>query len=87
MTIVYPDGVPSYSDLWKGNIKRLGVDLRYIDIPDALFEGIKQGGYENDEAIKAQMFDWVEHIWRQKDQRITDMLADFETDPETQAAQ
>ncbi|MBZ1392066.1 acyltransferase [Psychrobacter pacificensis] len=87
MTIVYPDGVPSYSDLWKGNIKRLGVDLRYIDIPDALFEGIKQGGYENDEAIKAQMFDWVEHIWRQKDQRITDMLADFETAPETQVAQ
>lgn len=85
VTIVYPDGVPSYSDLWKGNIKRLGVDLRYIDIPDALFEGIKQGGYENDEEIKAQMFDWVEHIWRQKDQRITDMLADFETSPETSA--
>ena len=55
---------------WKGNIKRLGVVLRYIDIPDALFEGIKQGGYENDEAIKAQMFDWVEHIWRQKDQTV-----------------
>ena len=87
MTIVYPDGVPSYSDLWKGNIKRLGVDLRDIDIPDAVFEGIKQGGYENDEEIKAQMFDWVEHIWRQKDQRITDMLADFETAPKTQAAQ
>jgi 1-acyl-sn-glycerol-3-phosphate acyltransferase len=83
MTIVYPDGVPSYGDLWKGNIKRLGVDLRYIDIPDALFESIKQGGYENDEDTKAQMFDWVEQVWRQKDERISTMLADFETSPKT----
>ncbi len=86
MTIVYPDGVPSYGDLWKGNIKRLGVDLRYIDIPDALFESIKQGGYENDEDTKAQMFDWVEQVWRQKDERISTMLADFETNPKTQDA-
>jgi len=84
MTIVYPDGVPSYGDLWKGNIKRLGVDLRYIDIPDALFESIKQGGYENDEETKAQMFDWVEQVWRQKDERISTMLADFETNSKTQ---
>jgi len=84
MTIVYPDGVPSYGDLWKGNIKRLGVDLRYIDIPDALFESIKQGGYENDEDTKAQMFDWVEQVWRQKDERISTMLTDFETNPKTQ---
>ncbi|MDN3448042.1 acyltransferase [Psychrobacter sp. APC 3281] len=86
MTIVYPDGVPSYGDLWKGNIKRLGVDLRYIDIPDALFESIKQGGYENDEDTKAQMFDWVEQVWRQKDERISTMLADFETSPKAQDA-
>lgn len=86
MTIVYPDGIPTYSDLWKGNIKRLGVDVRYIKIPDELFAGIKNGGYENDEAVKAQMFDWVEQIWREKDQRITDMLADFEKNPESQNA-
>ena len=83
MTIVYPDGVPTYGDLWKGNIKRLGVDVRYIDIPDDLFTGIKNGGYENDEAIKSQMFDWVEKIWQQKDQLISTMLADFESNPKT----
>ena len=38
----------------------------------------ENGGYENDDAVKAQMFDWVEHIWRQKDQRITEMLAEFD---------
>ena len=77
MTIVYPDGVPTYGDLWKGNIKRLGVDVRHIKMPDALFTTIQNGGYENDETVKAQMFDWVEDIWQQKDQRITDMLAEF----------
>ena len=77
MTIVYPDGVPTYGDLWKGNIKRLGVDVRHIKMPDTLFMAIQNGGYENDETVKAQMFDWVEDIWQQKDQRITDMLAEF----------
>lgn len=81
MTIVYPDGVPTYSDLWKGNIKRLGVDVRYLDIPAELFAGIKRGGYENDEQVKAQMFAWIEQVWRDKDQRINDMLADFEHNP------
>lgn len=86
MTIVYPDGVPTYSDLWKGSIKRLGVDVRHIKMPDDLFTAIQNGGYESDEAIKAQMFAWVEQIWRQKDQLIADMLAEFEANPEAQDA-
>ena len=80
MTIVYPDGVPTYSDLWKGNIKRLGVDVRHIKMPDDLFVAVQNGGYENDEVIKAQVFDWVEQIWQQKDQLITKMLAEFENE-------
>ena len=77
MTIVYPDGVTSYGDLWQGNIKRLAVDVRYIEIPKGLSSAIQNGGYENDDSVKAQMFAWVEQIWQDKDQRITDMLAEF----------
>lgn len=80
MTIVYPDGVPLYSDLWKGNIKRLAVDVRHIEVPKALLDGIKNGGYEEDDAIKAQMFEWVEKIWAEKDERMTEMLAEFATE-------
>ena len=80
MTIVYPDGVPTYGDLWKGNIKRLGVDVRHIKMPDDLFAAVQNGGYETDEAIKAEMFEWVEQIWQQKDKLISDMLADFENE-------
>ena len=57
--------------------------VRYIEIPDDLFSGIKEAGYENDKAIKAQMFYWVAHIWQQKDQLITTMLAEFETNPKS----
>ena len=86
MTIVYPDGIPTYSDLWKGNVKRLGVDVRYIDMPKALFTSVEQGGYENDEAIKAELFNWLADIWQQKDQRMSAMLADFAASPALQKA-
>lgn len=84
MTIVYPDGIPTYSDLWKGNVKRLGLDVRYIDMPKSLFISVEQGGYENDDAIKAELFNWLADIWQQKDQRISAMLADFEASPAIQ---
>ena len=32
MTIVYPDGVPDYGDFWLGNVSRIAVDLRKIEI-------------------------------------------------------
>lgn len=78
LTIVYPDGSPSYADLWKGDIKRLGVHMKRIDIPQELFNAIEDGDYNNDEAIKQTMYDWLDEIWRQKDEQISLMLAEFE---------
>ncbi|TXD96408.1 acyltransferase [Psychrobacter frigidicola] len=78
MTIVYPDGVPTYSDLWKGNIKRLGVDVRYIEMPKALFTAIQNGEYEESEDIKAQTFEWLDQAWQQKDKLIESLLAEFD---------
>ncbi|MGP4712935.1 acyltransferase [Psychrobacter sp. DM8] len=78
MTIVYPDGIPTYADLWQGNIQRLSVDVRYLEVPDNLVAAIQNGGYEEDEDVKAQMFAWVEQIWQDKDARINEMLAKFE---------
>ena len=82
MTIVYPDGIPTYSDLWKGNIKRLGVEVRYIDIPKQLLIDMQSNDYQTNTAIKEQFFAWVDKAWQAKDQRITEMLADFEKKPE-----
>ncbi|WLP93572.1 acyltransferase [Psychrobacter sp. M13] len=78
MTIVYPDGIPNYGDLWQGNIQRLGVDVRYMKTPDGLSSAIQSGGYENDDSVKAEMFDWVAQLWQDKDIRIDEMMAGFE---------
>ena len=78
MTIVYPDGAPDYDALWEGNLRRLGVDVTRLTIPDELFAAIMDGGYDRDEATKKMMFDWWEDIWQQKDARITKMLSEFE---------
>ncbi len=34
MTIVYPDGIPGYGEFWLGEVPRIAVNLRKIDIPD-----------------------------------------------------
>lgn len=81
MTIVYPDGSPSYTDLWKGNIKRLGVNVRCIDIPQTLFTDIEEGDYHNDEAMKQTMYAWLDELWKEKDALISRMKADFENSP------
>lgn len=78
MTIVYPDGTPSYQDLWLGNVQKLGVDVRKIAMPDELFSAIKNGGYDKDERVKAEMFAWLDEVWQEKDQRITKLLAEFD---------
>ncbi len=85
MTIVYPDGLPTYGDLWKGNIRRLGVDVRYIKMPENLLTSMQNGDYEKNAAVKEQFFAWVDNAWQQKDQRITEMLADFETNLKVQS--
>ena len=54
--------------------------MHYHSLQDELRTrpSIKDGGYENDEATKEQMFVWVEQMWQQKDGRIATMLAEFE---------
>lgn len=81
MTIVYPDGMPSYQDLWKGNIKRIGVDIRKIELPDALLQRLIDGKYQTDEQTKKDMYDWLDQLWQDKDQRIQAMLDDFHQHP------
>lgn len=77
MTLVYPDGTPQYSDLWQGKLTRLGVDIRHIDIKQPLFTALKNGEYEHDNAVKNELFAWLDEIWQAKDERIQTMLDDF----------
>ncbi|MCL1623242.1 acyltransferase [Moraxella sp. Tifton1] len=78
MTLVYPDGIPEYGDLWQGKLTRLGVDIRHIEPNPSLFDALKNGEYDHNADIKAEFFKWLDDIWLDKDARINEMLADFQ---------
>ncbi len=66
MTIVYPDGVPGYGNFWLGDVSRIAVNLRKIEIP----AWVKGGNYEEDEEYRKRFQAWVHQIWTEKDQLI-----------------
>ena len=78
MTIVYPDGIPSYQDLWQGNIKRIGVDIRRVELPSGLLTQLTDGRFQSDDATKQAVYAWIDKLWQQKSQIMQKMLADFE---------
>lgn len=75
MTIVYPDGVPGYSDFWLGDVSKIAVNLRKIEIPD----WVLGGNYEDDAAYRERFQQWVHDIWTEKDQLIEQMKSQYTT--------
>lgn len=73
MTIVYPDGIPGYGDFWMGRVRRIGVDLREIQIPD----WVLVGDYEEDREFRAKFHTWVAEQWANKQRTIDQMLKRF----------
>lgn len=76
MTIVYPDGIPEYSDLWQGKITRLGVDIRHLDMDKTLFDALKNG--DPSDTTKQALYTWLDDVWQAKDARIDDMMRQFQ---------
>lgn len=78
MTIFYPDGAPGYGEFWLGEVGRIAVNLRKIEIPD----WVLSGNYEDDDEYRAQFQAWVDHLWTEKDQLISQMKAQYLTTAE-----
>jgi 1-acyl-sn-glycerol-3-phosphate acyltransferase len=70
VTIVYPDGVPSFWDLLSGKLKQVVVRVRELEIPAELLGG----DYEGDPVFRARMQGWVQAMWTEKDRRIEELL-------------
>lgn len=75
MTIVYPNGVPGYSDFWLGDVSKIAVNLRKIEIPD----WVLGGNYEDDAVYRGRFQQWVHEIWTEKDQLIEQMKSQYLT--------
>ena len=79
MTIVYPNGAPGYGEFWLGEVPRIAVDLRKIEIP----AWIHGGNYEDDAEFREKFQDWVDELWAEKDQLIEQLKAKYTVaDPE-----
>lgn len=70
VTIVYPEGVPSFWDLLSGQVGRVVVRVHEREIPSELLGG----DYEGDPAFRARMQGWVQAMWTEKDARIEEIL-------------
>ena len=69
MTIVYDKKVPEYSEFWLGDVQQIAVNLRKIELPSWILDG----DYENDREFRVQFHQWLQQVWRDKDDLISQM--------------
>ncbi|QZI71237.1 acyltransferase [Pseudomonas protegens] len=73
VTVVYPQpGIPGFWDLISGSVPKVIIDIRTRELDPALWHG----DYENDPAFRQQVQDWVNRLWTDKDQRISELLSE-----------
>ncbi len=79
VTIVYPQGAPTFGDLLAGRVAHVVVDVRARPIPAELLGGDPVG----DKGYRKRLARWVDEQWRDKDRRIDELL---DLPPRTEAA-
>jgi 1-acyl-sn-glycerol-3-phosphate acyltransferase len=70
ITIVYPDGIPTFKEFLCGKVKRIIVRMKTIEIPQQFLHG----DYEGDQAFRIAIHKWVQKLWQEKDQQIESLL-------------
>lgn len=70
VTIVYPDGAPTFTDFLMGKMRRVVVRVRSLPIPRHLMTG----DYAQDPAFREALSQWVQQLWREKDAQMDALL-------------
>jgi 1-acyl-sn-glycerol-3-phosphate acyltransferase len=70
ITIVYPDGVPTFWNFLSGKVQRVMVRFQTAEIPGVF----RQGDYAADHAFREAFQQWVHQLWQEKDRRIRLLL-------------
>lgn len=71
VTLVYPGGRPTFSDLFTDRLPEVHIDVREHPVPTE----IVAGDYERDPAARERAQTWINELWRQKDERIASLRA------------
>lgn len=66
ITIVYPDGTPTFWKFLCGKVKKVIVRCQTIEIPKQFLEG----DYTGDHVFRERFNSWVQQLWREKDLQI-----------------
>lgn len=69
VTIHYPDGAPRLWHFLANRVPRVRVHVRQRAVPAAM----TQGDYPSDPAFRAQFREWLNDIWREKDELLEEM--------------
>ena len=70
ITIIYPDGTPTFWHFLQGRMRRVVVRARVLPIPAHLIGA----DYSGDAEVRLQYQAWVQQLWRDKDALIGDIL-------------
>jgi 1-acyl-sn-glycerol-3-phosphate acyltransferase len=71
VTIGYPGGIPSFWDFMCGRVGTIRVRVRFLPIEQHLV-----GDYFNDPAFQHDFQQWLNGIWHDKDQTLSQLLSD-----------
>lgn len=71
VTIVYKGASTHFWDFACGRVEEIVVEVRRLELPGDL----TGGDYQGDEAFRGRFQTWIRQIWREKDQRIAQLLA------------
>jgi 1-acyl-sn-glycerol-3-phosphate acyltransferase len=71
VTIVYPDGPPTFWDILSGRVHAVTVRVNQREIPAELLDG----DYLGDKAFRGKMQAWVTMLWTEKDALLAELKA------------
>ena len=77
VTIIYPDGVPTFWSFLCGRMKRVVVRVQSLPVPQHL----ARCDYAGDPDAREAFQNWVAMLWRAKDAQIAALRAQFSTPP------
>jgi 1-acyl-sn-glycerol-3-phosphate acyltransferase len=69
ITIVYPDGPPTFWDIMSGRLLAVTMRVQHREIPAELLAG----DYLGDKAFRGRMQEWVNGLWVEKDALLSQL--------------
>jgi len=74
VTIRFPDGPPGFGQFLSNRVEHVEVHVRRVRVPPEMIHG----DYENDPEFRRRFQDWLNALWREKDERYSRMRSSDE---------